>query len=188
MSAVRFCPFCKEPFEGDVCPDHGLPLVTLVELASVARTPHEHDRLAAWDFRFGRRPLVVGALFVLVGMFAPAVVDGTRDDEITTLFELWQLRAGYLGIVPAAVVAVACLSFARRTRHDLLRARPALAVALVVACAALGVAGSKVVAYAQHLDAIGAESDLRAGYGLALVGAGLAAMFAGVVRLGRAPR
>ena len=188
MSGVRFCPFCKEPFDGELCPDHGLPLVTLVELASVRRTPGETERLAATDTRFGRGTVTLGAMLVLVGFFLPAVVDGTRDGEITTAFEIWQLRADFLGVVPAAMFVMPLLVFARRTRHDLVRARPALAVVSAIALVAILLAGSNVVAYARTLDRIGAESDLDPAIGVAVMALGFATLVRGIVVLGRAPR
>jgi len=187
MSGLRFCPFCKEPFEGDLCPDHGLPLVSLVDLASVRRVPAESDPLRWTDLRFGRGQMLLGALLVVVGFFVPAVVDGTRDGAATSAFDIWLLRADYLGIVPAVVVGIAGLAFARRTRLDLMRARPAFAFALTMASAALLLAASRVVAYSNHLDSIGAENEIDPAFGAFAMCIGIAIQFASIVRLGRAP-
>lgn len=188
MSELRFCPFCKEPFEGNVCPDHGLRLVTLVELTSVARIPHESERLAPTDFRFGRLVVILSALVVLVGFGLPLVVDRSRDGETTSAFELWQLRADFLVLVPTAVVGIVALTFRRRTRRELARARLALFVALGFAVLALGVAGSRVVAYGAHLERIGVENELAIGVGAYVLAAGCVGMAVGIGRLGRTPR
>lgn len=184
MSAIRFCPFCREPFEGERCPDHGLPLVTGVELASVARIPHESELLAPTDFRFGRLTVILGALVVVVGFGLPFVVDRTRGDQTTSAFELWQLRADYLALVPTALVGIVTLAFVRRTRRDLRRIRLAMGVALGFAILALAVAASRIVDYGRHLDRIGAENGLEIAGGAFVLVAGFVVLAIGIVRLG----
>lgn len=188
MSGVRFCPFCKEPFEGEICPDHGLPLISLVELASVKKIPGETDPLAPTDFRFGRLSVVLGAVVVMIGFFLPAVVDGTRDGQTTTAFQIWQLRADYLSVVPGAMFALPVLVFVRNSRLALVRARPALGLLAFTALGALVVAASHVVSYAWHLDRIGAERDLRPAIGVWIMALGFAVLARAISRLGRVPR
>lgn len=185
---VRFCPFCREPFEGlDRCPDHDLPLVEFGEFVASSRDrlPALDERLSPSDLRFGRGQIGIGAVLVLVGLGMPAVVDGFREGATTTGFELWQLRADYLLVLPASVVLAVVAVFRRDTRRGLMAVRLAVGIALVTALAALSVAAYHVQTYAAQRTSAGESGEVSPGYGVVVILCGLVMAAHATARLGR---
>lgn len=187
--AVRFCPFCREPFEGlSECPDHGVPLVAWDELLvrDRGRVPGPDEPLAGHDLRFGRGFVVVGALLVVAGWLLPAVVDGFRGGVETSGYRLWGLQADYLIVLPASALVAFYAVFSRRTRRTLAAARLAIFGALLLDLAALAVAAVHVLRYAERLRSVGEHGDVTPGVGAYVTLVGLALAAYGTFRLGSA--
>lgn len=124
-SAVLFCPFCAEPFEGlERCPTHDLALVPFRELPR-ARTPDD-ARVALASPIFGRGSLFSGALLTLIAFFCPLVRLSGQVEIENTLRELATGRAPRLWLVPAAALAVISILVRRRTPAGMRGARLAL--------------------------------------------------------------
>jgi hypothetical protein len=124
-SAVLFCPFCAEPFEGVArCPAHDLALVPFRELP---RTRTADDaRVALTSPMFGRGSLFGGALLTLIAFFCPLVRLSGQVEIENTLRELATGRAPRLWLVPAAALAVISILVRRRTPAGMRGARLAL--------------------------------------------------------------
>ena len=137
MSAVLFCPFCRECFEGETeCPDHELALVPFEKLPRPpARLPSDDEPVGPLEPRYGRAWFGGGAVLILVGFFVPTLViaDGARATSFS-LLDLASTKATNLWTVPAAAVAgLGMLARVRRPR-DLGRVRlAALAMPAFVA-------------------------------------------------------
>lgn len=187
--SVRFCPFCREPFEGLTdCPDHGVPLVPWDEVLvrDRRRVPGMDETLAGHDLRFGRGFLLLGSLLLVVGWLLPAVVDGFRGGVATSGYRLWGLQADYLIVLPASALVAIYAAFSRRTRRALAAARLAIFGALVLDLSALAVAGVHVLRYADALRRTGQQGDVAPGIGVYVTVAGLVVAAYGTWRLGTA--
>lgn len=136
MASVRFCPFCRKPFEDQpACPEHGLLLVDFQALPPVRLDQGQGGRFPVWTLRHGRGWLLLAASLFLVGFFLPlAAMHGAVEAE-SSLLRLALGRAKTLWIVPVAGCALVAL-FARRRTIASLRA-----VRLVVALLSLFPAG-----------------------------------------------
>ena len=138
---VLFCPFCRESFEGlHTCPDHDLRLVPFDRLPPDPHAAHvdaedeapltEDSALAAWEPRFGRAPVALGAALnaLALGLELVRFPDGTG---IAT----WHLASSLPGLWSLGLVTFTLLFVLRR--GTTLRKLRALRV-LVPALACLG--------------------------------------------------
>jgi len=132
---LLFCPFCRECFEGEeLCPDHELALVPFVELPKrldVDDTPADDERLAMYDFRYGRGGLFGASLMGLVGFVLPMVTTAsTEDTVVSTGMEVASRVAPNLFVIPAISLGIVSILFRRRTLRAMRGARvvvPAMA-------------------------------------------------------------
>lgn len=174
--ALRFCPFCREPFEGlEECPDHGVRLISWAELdrRERERLPDLDARLSPLDLRFGRGLVLAGAVLVLLGLGLPWVAFGPEPEDSIRGFALWQLHDDYLFVVPAAAALGVATAFLRRTRRQLMAARYAIVGAQLVAAIAVGYALREALA----------ASGVRIGAVIAAVGLLISGV--GALRFGR---
>jgi hypothetical protein len=118
-TAILFCPFCRECFEGLThCPDHDLALVSFEALPKTKEETSplgEHDVLPATDLRFGRGVAALGAITVLVGFLLPlGYLVGTEIIEITPYWIAAARRPSMWG-VPIVALFVLVILVQRRT-------------------------------------------------------------------------
>lgn len=130
---LRFCPFCREGFELDVCPDHDLPLVPWLALPCTRATLDPWAPLAWHSLRLGRGWLALGAGLTLVAFVAGSLVsvpaDPRRDGHMLSL----ALRsAPKLWLVPAAALGQLSILLRRRTPVSMHGARLAAAFLALV--------------------------------------------------------
>jgi hypothetical protein len=124
-TAVLFCPFCAEAFEGlDRCPTHDLALVPFRQLPR-SRVPDD-ERVAMASPTLGRGPLFLGALLTLIAFFCPLVRLSGQVEIQNTLRELASGRAPRLWLVPVSALAVVSILVRRRTPASMRGARLAL--------------------------------------------------------------
>ena len=124
MSGVRFCPFCKEAFEGtESCPEHGLRLVTLQELPKPQRELRLTASLPRWELRYGRGWVMAGAILSLIAFLLPLAELRGGVEASSTLYALASGRAKTLWLIPMAACAQLLIIARRRSIADLLGAR-----------------------------------------------------------------
>ena len=174
-----FCPFCEECFEGELrCPEHDIPLVPFEDLAAARGRdlPDEGEKVSALDPRFGRLPLVLGALTVLAGFFLPFVrtdfPDGTMSSG--TGLEVASNVALNLWIVPAVAATLLSILGRRRSLVAMRGARLAVLLLSLVGLSSVIYTVSRVYLGAARVEeAYGQSVDVTLLPGLYLVGVGL---------------
>ena len=189
-----FCPFCEECFEAESrCPEHDIPLVSFDDLAAVRGrdVPQDDERVTGLDPRFGRLPLAIGALAVLVGFFLPFIrtdfPDGTTSAG--TGLETASNVALNLWLVPAVAATLLSILARRRTPLKMRGARLALIVLALLGLSALGYTVSRVYRGVARLhDAYGQSVEATLQPGLYLMAAGLLAIVATAPLFGRVRR
>ncbi len=184
-------PFCEECFEGETLgPEHELPLVPFEKLAAARGRdlPADDDPIHAHVMRYGRLPLLVGALTVLAGFFLPLVetvfADGTssRASGMATASNV----ALNLWIVPAVAATTLSILGRRRTLRQMRGSRLALVLLALVAGSSLGYTVSRVFRGATQLtEAYGQEIQVHLLAGLWVMGAGLLVIAAAAPLFGR---
>jgi hypothetical protein len=124
-SSIRFCPFCREPFEDIArCPTHDIELVTLRALGAITAASVPDDApLPLWSPRRGRGLLFSGALITLLAFFCPLATLSGELHASNTLLALARARAPRLWLVPLAAFALFSLLYRRRTANELRAAR-----------------------------------------------------------------
>jgi hypothetical protein len=128
-SAVLFCPFCRECFEGEeVCPDHELALVPLEKLPprpeDAAGPPKPDEVLPVFELGYGRGLAMLGAFVAIVAFFLP-LLTRLGDGHVVT-FNAAQMAmtvAPNLWSIPFAAVVVLAILFRRRTLAGMRGAR-----------------------------------------------------------------
>lgn len=183
---VLFCPFCRESFEGQThCPEHELPLVSFQRLPSdqVASSDplDDEEPLSAWDLRFGRGSVLLGALLNALAMFVEFVrfPDGSAPSTVAMAASLPALWS------PGLVAFTVVFALRRGTSLRALRALRVVVPALaLVSPAAMGWELVRlrhgVVLWAQHVR----SRDIELGYAPYLVACASLLMIYGGARLG----
>lgn len=170
---IRFCPFCREGFEGLAeCPEHELTLLPL------DRLPRGPAREVAFfgDPRLGRGAPLFGVALVLTGFFAPFIRTPTID---ASALEVAIDGAHNLWLTPGAALGLSWILWKRRTRRQMRSAR--------MAAAGLALVGALPLTYTLRRVRLMAEADdiqVQWAWGLGVMIAGLAVAFLGSVRLG----
>lgn len=187
-SAVLFCPFCSEPFEGlDRCPSHDLALVPFRDLPR-ARTPDD-ARVALASPTFGRGALFIGAVLTLVAFFCPLVRLSGQVEIQNTLRELATGRAPRLWLVPAAALAVISILVRRRTPAGMRGARLALFMLSLLPTGLVLFTLSGAGAAAQRMaEQLGARIAVHWGAGAWLTLAAAIPLLWGSLRFGVPPK
>jgi hypothetical protein len=187
-SAVLFCPFCAEPFEGlERCPTHDLALVPFRELPR-ARTPDD-ARVALTSPIFGRGSLFGGALLTLIAFFCPLVRLSGQVEIENTLRELATGRAPRLWLVPAAALAVISILVRRRTPAGMRGARLALCLLSLLPSGLVLFTLSGAGAAAQRMaEQLGARIAVHWGAGAWLTWAAAIPLLWGSLRFGVPPK
>ncbi|MCA9530835.1 MAG: hypothetical protein KC543_11915, partial [Myxococcales bacterium] len=169
---TRFCPFCEEPFEGlDRCPDHDLPLVPIERLGRCV-PPDADAPLAAYDPRFGRGWVALGAALVCVGWLSPWATRGGADGATLTGLGLAVGPALNAWIVPAAACGQLSILLRQRTRRALRAMRVAVPFLSAVVLAAVALTAWRVHAGVAAIEAAGAAVAVAPRWGLWVVVAG----------------
>lgn len=189
----RFCPFCRECFEGvDVCPDHDLPLVDFVDLPRQpeARIVRDDTELGPLEWRHGRGASAAGALCAIVGFFLPLFTYTVGERSVASGgMELATTRAPALWTIPFAGAVVLAILGRRRTPLALRGARLVAPIVGAMPVMSLVYAGMRVVhAASATTEATGVESIPGFGVGAWLVAAGSLLMIVGGLRLGSMPK
>lgn len=137
-SAVRFCPFCREPFEAlALCPTHELHLVPFRELPADAAAQDDTQVPLATP-HFGRAPLLLGAILTLLAFFLPLASLSGQASASSTVLALARARDVWLWLVPMSAVGQLVVLRRRRTPRELRGARVfVLLCALVPSCAVI---------------------------------------------------
>lgn len=125
---LRFCPFCREGFEQDVCPDHDLALVPWLALPRVREALDPWSSLAWHSPRLGRGWLALGAGLTLVAFVVGSLASVETDPPLDGRMLSLALRsAPKLWLVPAAALGQVSILLRRRTPVSMHRARLAVA-------------------------------------------------------------
>lgn len=185
-SAVLFCPFCREPFEGlSLCPTHELELLPFRELPPET---HDDQPLALGSPRLCRAPLFVGALVTLLAFFLPLASLSGHTHASGTLLSLARARDVWLWLVPMSAAGQLVVLRRRRTPRELRGARVfvllcALLPSAAVALTLLGVRDAAALLATR----VAAPVEVHLGLGAILVGLGALPMLYAGVRLGVVP-
>ena len=134
MARLQACPFCRAlygPNDGSRCPDCGVDLVPMDQLAlsDEARALDEfevppEDRPFPWnDFGRGRGPLLALSLLGLAAFFCPWVLLLRPEDMTLRGFDLARGRAGWLWGGATGFFVLLPLLWTRRTLSRLRGAR-----------------------------------------------------------------
>ncbi len=188
-TAVLFCPFCRESFEGEArCPEHELALVPFERLpgaASADAVPRDDERLGTFDLRFGRGLVGAGALLAMIGFLCPmGTITAAGQTLLVTGPSIAVTHAPTLWVVPGVGVASLLLLAQRRT---LARMR---AIRLVVPLLAWGVpmsawsAARRLDRWAAQMHVGDAQAVAHLGWGLAVLGLATLLLMVGGLRLG----
>ena len=190
-SAVLFCPFCAEPFEGLTrCPTHDLELVPFRELARV-RVQDDEARVPVLSLGMGRGALIAGALLTLIAFLCPLVRLSGQIELSNTLEDLATGRAPRLWLVPAAALATLSIVVRRRTPVGMRGARLALCLLALLPAVVVAVTVSGAhEATAQLASRLGAQIQVHWGAGAWLVWIAALPLLWGSARFGvrSAPR
>lgn len=189
----RFCPFCRECFEGvEVCPDHELRLVDFTDLPrqSEPRVVRDDTVLGPLEWRHGRGASAVGAVLAIVGFFLPLFTYVVGEQSVATGgMELATTRAPALWTIPFAGGVILAILGRRRTPGALRGARLVAPIVGAMPVMSLIYAGTRVAhAAAAATAATGVESIPGFGAGAWLVALGSLLMIVGGVRLGSMPK
>ena len=118
-SAVLFCPFCREPFEGlSQCPTHDLELVPFRQLPA-DQEEQDDAALPVASPRMGRGLLVVGAALTLLAFFLPLASLSGQLSASSSLYALARTRERLLWLVPMSGFAQLVVLRRRRTPREL---------------------------------------------------------------------
>lgn len=133
----RFCPFCRECFEGVVdCPDHELVLVDFDKLPRVKSEDEEGNEILPFmDLRFGRGLIVAGFVVTTVAFFLPFV--RVANEVSFSAAKVAVARAPNLWAAEFAALGCLVMVFRAQTPARLRALR--LAVALLAALGSLAV-------------------------------------------------
>lgn len=142
---ILFCPFCRECFEGEArCPEHDLALVAFEALPRTAEDlaaeiPRDDEDISAFDPRFGRGIVVIGAMLFLVS-FGMRFVDITVQDESTgfSAFEAASMRAPNLWTIPFVGVVLLAILMRRRSLAKMRSARLSMLLLAIAPLFAIG--------------------------------------------------
>ena len=133
---IRFCPFCKESFEGvEVCPFHDLPLVAVDALRAPKSTIDSEQPLGMYDLRFGRGQVLFGSIFLFLSFGFPIF---KWADRPVSMLHVANEGALHLWLIP--VVSITCVVMLWRNRSTPLMRRirwPIFGLALL-ACMSIG--------------------------------------------------
>ncbi len=192
-TSILFCPFCRESFEVErECPEHELRLVPFEALPreeDAEAFPSHDERVAAFDFRFGRGWVVAGILLLVVGFASPLVTLADAAQSRTfSGFGAAITRAPNLWTIPFVAGMFAWTLARRRTPLEMIGARLA---GVVFACAplfSLAYTALKVRQGAVQLAARGGQSlEVHPEVGVAVLAFGAFALLIGSLRFGVLP-
>lgn len=195
--APRFCPFCREAYEGErVCPEHELELVAFDELPARQRVVADDEAVPPWEMRYGRGPLALAALGLLLSPLAPlvtATVDGQRATasgyEVAVGVGVTGGGAPYLWMVPGVAAALVLVLMRRRTPAKMRGARIAVPLLVLLAGASVGLTLWRVqLGAARMADMSGREVGVEVGWGVYGTALFVVIGFVGGLRLGVAPK
>ena len=191
-STPLFCPFCEECFEDEErCPEHDIPLVPFEELAAARgrAAPGDDEDVSPLEWRYGRLPVLIGALMVLVGFFLPFVRASFPDGTVSggTGLAMASNMALNLWIVPAVGATMLSILGRRRTPRRMRGARLAVLLLALLAVSSLIYTVSGVYRGAARFHAAyGQTVEVSALPGLYVMGAGLLALLVAAPFFGRA--
>ncbi|MDW8363866.1 MAG: hypothetical protein RMK74_15845 [Myxococcales bacterium] len=179
MGAVKFCPFCREPYEElDRCPAHDLPLVPLGRLPKAVAPIADDDPLPWLDPRGGRLWLLGAAAALLVGFLLPLASWG--EGRSATGLEVAGRRAANFWAVPCVGAAFVSLLLRRRTPRQMRSVRIGIGVLALLAATSLG-----VTLWRMHRGAL--PDGIVPGAGAWLVAVGCVLGILAALRYGVAP-
>lgn len=188
--AVLFCPFCRDPVEGQrVCPEHGLRLVSFQQLPPRTRSLSVDTRLPLWTPGHGRLWVAVGAVLLLCAFALPlARLAGDVAAE-STLWDLAQGRSKTLWLVPAAGCAQLALLYRRRTLRTLRSIRLAVLWLALLPAGVVALTWAGVQDAARALDAAATHGvQLLPGLGTWVLAVATFCSLLGSIQLGRPGR
>ena len=190
---LRFCPFCRECFEGETqCPEHELALVPFEAL------PHEDDpealpsyeeKVAPLDLRFGRGIVMAGIALTLIGFLSPVldVATATQTRAFSGL-EAANLHARSLWTVPFVALMFVWILARRRTPLAMLGARLVALVCALAPLVSLAYTALKVEQGARQItEQSGQSTTVALAWGTWVIGAGAVLLLIGSARLGVIP-
>ncbi len=191
-TAVLFCPFCRESFEGEThCPEHELALVPFDRLEGATNSstqPRDDERLDTFDLRFGRGVVGAGALLALIGFASPiGSISAAGERLLVTGPSIAVTHAPTLWVVPGVGLAALILLARRRTLAGM------RAIRLVVPLLAWGVPMSvwsalrKLDRWAELMSVGDVQAVAHYGWGLGVLGAATLLLIVGGLRLGVTP-
>lgn len=195
--APRFCPFCREAYEGEeTCPEHELELVSFDALPVRKAMVADDEAVAPWERGYGRGLLAAAALGLLLGPLAPlvtATVDGRQVTasgyEVAVGVGVTGGGAPYLWMVPGVAVAIALVLMRRRTPAAMRGARIAVPLLVLLAGASVGLTLWRVhLGAARVADMSGREVGVDAGWGVYAIGAFVILGLVGGLRFGVPPK
>ncbi len=187
-SAVLFCPFCAEPFEGLTrCPTHDLELVPFRQLERI-RAPRDDARVPVYSPSLGRGYLFAGAFLTLLAFFCPLVRLSGQVELTNSLVQLATGRAPRLWLIPAAALATLSVLIRRRTPAGMRGARLALWLLALLPSVVVAITLSGAHQAAQQLAGqLGAQIQVHWGAGVYLVWIAALPLAWGSQRLGVLP-
>lgn len=176
----RFCPFCRECFEGVAdCPDHEMALVDFDKLPREKQEDGEgNELLRLHDLRFGRAAIVVGFVVTTVAFFLPFV--RVANEASFSAASVALARAPNLWAAELAAVGCLVMTFRAPT--------PARLRALRLAAALLAALGAVAVGFTWWRIAGGAAQtgvSATVEWGAVVLCLGLGILVFGGTRLGR---
>lgn len=183
---LRFCPFCREGFEADVCPDHDLPLVAWVALPRARATLDPWAPLPWHSPGLGRGWLAFGAGLTCLAFLTGSLVSVDSDPPLDGRMLSLALRsAPKLWLVPAAALGQLSILLRRRTPVALHGARlAAVFLAAVPLLVSTWTWLGATDALALLAERTGQALAPRPGLGAYALGVGTLCALVGAARLG----
>lgn len=190
---ILFCPFCRECFEGEArCPEHDLALVAFADLPKTledlaAELPRDDEDLSAFDGRFGRGWVALGAALMFVS-FAMRFVNITVQGSMAGFsgFEAAAGRAPNLWTVPFVASLLVAILVRRRSLAKMRGARLAVMLLGLAPLFALGYSYVGVLEGAARESARASAMDVTPGLGIFVAAAGALVVAYGARKLGNA--
>lgn len=184
---LLFCPFCREPFEGEQrCPDHDLVLVPFSQLPSVRRTELDDDvPVAPIEWRFGRAELMLASI-CLFGGFASTFVtlNASGREQPFTAFTAALAQAPNLWAVPFAAALLASFVLRRRTPIDMRRVKLAGALVALAPLVSIVYSALRIQRSVAMLNESGEVASVEFGAGAVIMLVGVLFALVGSARFG----
>lgn len=193
-ASLPVCPFCGIAFPGKThCPDHDLALLAPAQTVSqdmeaVLEPAREVDaQLEAFDFRFGRGWIFLGAVMMIAAFPLPWLTTRTPDQAWTVSgLSFSSAHGAILWVVPAVALSLLWLMGARRSQRALHAVRFAVPMmALTAATAASYVAVGFVRGASMLAEQTGDVVETTPAVGAYLTALGLGLVVYGGTKLGQ---